>query len=56
MYVLPADLDIEGILPETAALALPAYRPAGKPAQKIFVLDFILVGLYPLEEFIDSDE
>ena len=54
--ILSSDFDIECIFPETAAMALMTHCPPGITAQEIFVLDFIPVGLDPLEEFIDTDE
>ena len=54
--ILSAHLDIEGILPETAALALTAYSPSGKAAEKIFVLYLVLVGFNPFEKLIEADE
>ena len=54
--ILSSDFDIECIFPETAAMALMTHCPPGIAAQEIFVLDFIPVGLDPLEEFIDTDK
>ena len=56
MDILASDLDIEGILPQAAALAFPADSPSGKSAQEIFVLNLVFIGLNPPEEFIEPDE
>ena len=56
MYVLPANFYIQGILAQTASPALLAAGLPGKPAQHILVLDLVLVGLDPPEEFIQTDQ
>ena len=56
MYVLPANFHIQGILAQTASPAFLAAGLPGKPAQHILVLDLVLVGLDPPEEFIQTDQ